>query len=296
MAFDLKAFYQELGFTPEEAAAVTAVLDKPERLTVLEKNQLRQSDYSKQMNGLKAEQDKLVAAQARVDAEAAEWASLSASEKEQNTKLRADLEAHQNKVLALTQRVTRLATEAGLDPQKALEGIEQAPPKKEEPVVPPIDPSKFVPAEAFHQYGKYMFDVAMAIPDILHEHFELTGERLSASALKAEIEARAGQKGANMDPRAIWEEKYGIPAKREAKAKEADERRIKEAEERGFARARSEAALPIPPSNGRNSPMLRVNGDAASKVQRPAPETGVRSAAAALASHKYAPKPAGVTQ
>lgn len=289
MGFDLKGFLKDLGATPEEEKILEGALGTPERLAALEKNQLRLSDYSKHMDGLKKEQTKLADAQKRLDAEAAEWASLSASEKESATKLRTDLEATQAKVLSLTQRVTRIASDAGLDPSKALEGIDQTPAPKVEPKVDPIDRSKFVGADQFGSMSEYLFNLSIELPLIAQEHFDLTGERLDTRALKQEISTRATQKGANLDPRAIWSEKYDIQAKRDAKTAAARTAEIEQAEKRGFERARSEAALPVPPSQGMHSPVLRTVDGAPRKsvLERPVPESGVRSAAQALATGKY---------
>ena len=296
MAFDLKGFYKDLGFTPEEEAAVSAVLDKPERVKVLEGNQLRQSDYSREKDKLAKAEGDLDAAKKRLDAEALEWAGLSAAEKAQATELRDSLDKAQAKVLMLTQRVERIAADAGLDPKKALEGIEQVvPPKKDEP--PPVDTSKFVGLDQFGSMSEYLFNLGLEIPAIAAEHLELTGERLDTRAFREEIQARAKTKGANLDPRSIWEEKYQIPQKRDEKSKAAREAELKQAEQRGFERAKSEAALPVPPSHGLHSPVLRTtNGEPRESVlKRPAPETGVRSAAAALATGKYR-QPAGAAK
>lgn len=296
MAFDLDGFLKDLGATSEEEAALRAALGKPERLSVLEKNQLRLSDYSKQMNDLGKAKTELETTKARLDAEAVEWATLSASEKAAATELRSSLEKLQARELMLTQRVQRIAADAGLDPAKALEGIDQAPPpKKDEP--PPVDTSKFVDNERFGQLGNYLFTMATELPMLAQEHFELTGERLDTRALRTEIEKRAAVKGANLDPRAIWEDVHQIAAKRQAKDQAAREAEIKAAEQRGFERARTEAALPIAPSAGTRSPLLKAVDPAThpSKLNRPAPEQGVRSAAAALATGKYR-QPTGATQ
>ncbi len=289
MAFDLDALIKDLGVTGDDEKAVRAALGTPERLKYLEGNQLRQSDYSKQMNELSAARTALKEADDRVTAEMAEWARIQAEGGAVTKKMQDDLHKAEQRALTLQQRVTKIATEAGLDATKALEGIDQPPPpaKKDEPA--PIDTSKFVGADQFGQFGKYMFDLVAALPMIAQEHFELTGERLNTQELRAEIEARAGKKGANLDPRAIWEDKYGIAAKRDTQQKAARELELKTAEQRGFDRARTEAALPVPPSQGVHSPLLRT-GDGqprTSVLQRPAPETGVRSAASALATGKY---------
>lgn len=300
MAFDLDAFLKELGATGDEEKTLRTALEKPDRMTLLEKNQLRQADYSRAQDKAKADLAKaegdLKAKIARVDAEAAEWATLSASEKDASLKLRSELEGAQARVLKLTQRVERIASDAGLDPAKALEGIDQVVPPKE-PKVDPIDTSRLVGVDQFNSMSEYLFNLSVELPAIAQEHFDLTGERLNTRELRAEIASRAKEKNANLDPRAIWEEKYQIGAKRETKTNESRAAEIKQAEQRGFERARTEAALPIPPSRGVHSPLLRVNGEKHESVmKRPAPETAVRGAAAALATGKYRPQPAGTTQ
>ncbi len=297
MAFDLDAFLKELGATGDEEATLRTALGKPERLTLLEKNQLRQSDYSKQFDALRKSQGDLEAMKTRLDAEAAEWATLSASEKAASTKLRQDLDAHQAKVLTLTQRVQRIAADAGLDPTKALEGIDQpvTPPKKDEP--PPFDASKFAPASAFAQMSDYLFQLATEIPALAAEHRALTGQDLDTRALRTEIQKRSGMKGANLDPRVVWEELNQIPTIRETKAREKYDQDLKAAEARGFERARTEASLPVPPSTaGVRSAVLRSLDSGKpheSVLKRPAPEGGVQGALTALRTRKYAEQPPG---
>jgi len=289
MALDtVKWLTDDLGFTEAEAKELAPKFDP--KAAAIEKGFLRQSDYSKHMDALTKAQNDLKTQTARLETEMAEWATLTASEKENATKQREALEAAQQKVLALQQRVTRIATDAGLDPAKALEGIEQVvPPKKEEPKAPEIDTSKFVGVEQFGSMSEYLFNLSVELPLLAQEHFDLTGERLDTRALRTEITKRASTKGANLDPRAIWEETYKIAEKRNEKSAAARQQEIAAAEQRGFERARSEGALPVAPSNGQNSPVLRtVDGKARESVlQRPAPESGVRSAAQALATGKY---------
>jgi len=283
MAFDLDGLLKELGATGDEEATLRTALGKPERLALLEKNQLRQSDYSKQMNAVQKSQADLQAAQQRLDAELAEWATLTASEKEQATTLRSNLEKAEQKVLTLTQRVQRVAVDAGLDPAKALEGIDQLQPNVE-PKVTPIDTSQFVDRATFGGMSEYLFALVADLPMIAQEHFDLTGERLDTRALRAEIADRATKKGANIDPRAVWEEKFQIPEKRTAKAQEARTAELSAAEQRGFERARSEAALPVPPSTGLRSPLLKSPDGKPheSVLKRPPPEAGLRSVAQKL--------------
>lgn len=294
MAFDLDAFLKDLGATGDDEKVLREKLSTPERLSQLEKNQLRLSDYSRNQDDLRKTQDALAKQKDRLDAEAVEWGRLTAAEQERATTLRDSLEKTEAKVLSLTQRVTRIATDAGLDPAKALEGIEQAPPKKET-VVPPVDTSRFVDQDRLAQLGNFMFNLAMDLPAIIQEHFELTGERLDPRAIRTEIEARASQKGANLDARTIWEEKFKIGEKRSEKATAQRAAEIKEAEDRGFTRARTEAALPVPPSHGLHSAVLRTVGDKGheSVLKRPMPESGVRAAAQKLSELRNRPQSQG---
>jgi hypothetical protein len=292
MAFDLDNFLKELGATGDEEASLRIALGKPERLALLEKGQLRQADYSRQADALKKEQEKLAAANDRVTAEMAEWAKLQAEGGEVTAKMRESLEKAEQKVLTLTQRVQRVAVDAGLDPVKALEGIDQVvPPKKDEP--PPFDTSKFVGADTFGQMSNYLFKLATSIPRLAHEHRLLTGEELDTDALASEITERSSKKGAELDPRKVWEEKYGIPEKRAAKDASARAEEIKQAELRGAERVRTEMALPVPPSNGVRSPLLRTpdGTERKSVLNRPQPETTQRSAVAALVNRTYKDKP-----
>jgi hypothetical protein len=184
--------------------------------------------------------------------------------------------------------MTRLAEEAGLDPKKALEGIDQTPPpKKDEP--PPIDTSKFVGVDQLGHVSSYLFGLIAELPMLAQEHFELTGERLDTRALRAEIEKRSKDKGANLDPRTLWEETYAIPQKRVEKAKKEREAEISAAEERGYKKALTESSLPVPPSMGKNSPLLRTpdGKPRESILKRPQPEGAVHRAVAALETGKY---------
>lgn len=296
--FDLKAFGTDLGLSTEELGQIETVLGKPERLAALEKNQLRQSDYSKQANALKTAQTELQTKSDRLTAEMAEWATLTAAEKDASSKQREALEKTQQQVLKLQQRVTKIATDAGLDPAQALEGIDQPAKREDPPPPPPIDTSKFVGVDQFQALNNYLFNLTAELPMIAQEHFDLTGERLDTRALHAEILNISKDPKANIDPRAIWEAKYAIPAKRAAQVTAARALEIKTAEERGYNQARSEAALPVAPSRGTHSPLFKsLDGpDPAkphtSKLSRPQPESTVQAAASALATGKYRPKPA----
>ncbi len=301
MAFDLDAFLKDLGVTGEEETAVRAALGKPERLTMLEKNQLRQTDYSREQDKLRKAQSDLEAQRARLDAEAVEWASLSAAEKKAATDLRASLEAQEAKVLTLTQRVTRLAAEAGLDPAKALEGIDQPAPKPDKPA---IDLSGYVKSDDVNRQLAALAEMNLSLPTelmvIAQEHEALTGEKLDPRTIIAEMKTRFGTKGNQkpVDARSIWEEMNKIPEKRAEKSAAQRAAELAAAKQQGYDQARSEAALPIPPSAGIHSPVLRTadGKPRESVLNRPAPESSVRAAAQALATGKYRQQPAGAAK
>lgn len=289
--FELKAFFKELGLSDEEQAAVTVVLDKPERLTLLEKNQLRQADYSKQMNDLSKAQGQLKTANDNLNAEMAAWATEQAAGHVVTKKMRDDYEAAQLKVTQLTNRVTRIATDAGMDPTKALDGIDQTPAVVVPPTPTAPDLTGYVRADQFNGLATMALTLPAELAAIANEHFDLTGERLDTRTIIAEIQARAGTRGnqKTLDPRQIWEEQHAVPTKREAKATAAIDARLAEAERKGFERARSESALPVPPSHGERSPVLRsLDGQPRESVlKRPHPESAVNAARAAFADGRY---------
>ena len=289
MAFDTKQWLTDLGFTEAEIGELAPKFET--RADSLEKNQLRQADFSRAQDALKKQQEEVATLKAQEEQYINEWATLTATEKATGQRLRVEKEQAEARALALTQRLTRMAEEAGLDPKKALEGIDHPPPKKEDP--PPIDTSQFVRGDQLGTISSYLFGLIAELPMLAQEHFDLTGERLDTRALRAKIEEQSKQKGANLDPRALWESTYNIPEKRATKAKQEREAELAAAEKRGYDKARTEQALPVPPSTGMNSPLLRtVDGQPRESIlKRPQPEQGVRKAAEAIASGKYREQP-----
>lgn len=290
MPFDVKKWLKDdLGFSDEE---ITAVAEKLEpKADALEKGYLRQSDYSKKMNDLQKAQGDLTTANDRLNHEMAEWAELQASGQEVTQKMRDDLEKSQAKVLQLEQRVKRVATDAGLDPAKALEGIDVVVKKDDPPPAPPVDLTGYAKADQVASVAQLALTLPATLLALAHEHQQLTGETLDAQRLVSELQSRAGTKGnqKSLDPRVIWEELHEIPAKREAKSKTTYDAAIAAAEQRGREAALSEAALPGGTTPvGRHAPVFQTaQGREGSVLKRPAPGTTVTTAAAALRSGKY---------
>jgi hypothetical protein len=86
MAFDTKQWLTELGFNETEIGELAPKFES--RTAQLEKGQLRQAEFSRNQDALKKEQEKLVGQQQRLEQDIAEWATLTATEKEAAKKLR----------------------------------------------------------------------------------------------------------------------------------------------------------------------------------------------------------------
>ena len=297
MAFETKKWLvEELGFTEAEAAELEPKFSG-ERAKKLEGGVLRQADYSRQMNSLKAEvkkqQDELAAANERLNAEMADWAQVAASGRTQTAQQRADLEKAQQDVLRLTQVVTRVATEAGLDPAKVLGDAAVTPPeKKTEPQAP--DLTGYVKSEQLAGVLGSMLDLPAELDAIREEHRELFGKSFDTREVMREVKARLSTKGNTKptDPRQVWEEMHGIPAKREEVARAKYDAEIRAAEERGAERVRTEASIPGQAPPGKHAPIFRSpSGEQRQSVlQRPQPGQTVQNAVTALRSGKYRPK------
>lgn len=307
MALDLKAWLIEMGVPAVKADDIVPSLGDAAITANIEKYGLRQSDYSKQMDAVKAKETALTEAQGKLDEanerlnlEMVEWAETQRGGGEITEKMRNDLAKAQGEVTRLTSVITTKAQELGLDPKTVIGEV----PVPEVKPVPAAAPNLdgYVTDARLGQVGRYLMTLPAELEDIAQEHFELTGERLSRKAIVQEIEAR-GQDKLNRNPdgtfkraidaRAIWEEKYDIPAKRQAAATAKHDAEIKAAEERGYERSRTEAALPGQQPIGRHSPVLKEAGnarEAGSVLKRPtgaAHADHISKAASALATHKY---------
>lgn len=289
MAFDIPKWLKEdMAFSDEEIATLAPKFAA--KAEVLEKGQLRLQDYSRHMTGLQKSQADLAAANERLNAEMAEWATLTAAEKQQATALRGDLEKSQAEILKLTQTINRVAADAGLDPAKILAGANVTP-VEPKPVVQPFDTSKFVDRD---QFGSVANALLMAGPELMaiqHEHQQLTGEWLDTRAIVKELQARASQKGNQkpLDVRAIWEETHAVPEKRTAVEKKKFDDAIASAEQRGRDAALSEATIPGQTPSGRgHGPLTRNLHLESHKPVAPRPQpTGMSPAMLALRTGKY---------
>jgi hypothetical protein len=258
---------------------------------------MRQTDYDRTMDeghtALATTQTELATANARLNTEMAEWATLQQTGKAASTQMEADLEAAQTRVTQLTSRVTKLATDAGVDPATVLEGLETIVPAKD--LTP--DLSGYVKADDLEAaitkrlgpLASGILDVPAELFQLGQEHQALFGEALDTRPVVAEIKARAATTGnqKSLDPRVVWEEMHDVEDKRTAVSDAAHTAEIDAAVERGRTEARSESALPgSTTAPGRHAAIF---GDTTRKsaLERPQPLTTVNAAAAALTSGKY---------
>lgn len=289
MAFDTKAWLvEELGFSAEDAEAMLPKFS--DRSDKIEKGILRQKEFSRKMNEFDAKvaktQAEIEATNAKLTQEMADWAELTSAEKAQAGDLREKLDASQERIFKLEQKLTRMAEDSGVDPKTVLPGGEATPPKKEAAT------SVFDPTPLQQQIGgvtEYMLSLTADLPAIAQEHFELTGERLDTRAFIAGIKNDLKHKKTdNLDPVKRWESQFEIPAKRTERSTKQRNDELEAAREEGRVAARSEAMLPnTRPVGQGTSPVFRTVGQGGSKLQRPQPSDRMAGARAALASGKY---------
>src|SRR5262245_35290473 len=206
MAFDTKAFLTEAGFTEAEIAELGPKFTDTHSKK-LEGMVLRQPDYSRQMNELGKAKTDLNAANERLTAEIAEWASQQAKTGETSAKQQKALADAEQKALKAEQALRSLATQAGLDPEQVLAGITPvAPPKAPEAQQP--DLSGYVKTTDLGQTLRSMMHLPAVLMTLANEHQQLFGAPLDTQAVIAELETRAATRGntKSLDPKTIWEE------------------------------------------------------------------------------------------
>jgi hypothetical protein len=293
----VKWLREDMKFSDEDAKALAPKFEADGRADALEKGFARQADYSRAMDKLKTEQEKLGEANERLTAEMAEWAATQARGETLTKKQKESLDAAEASVLKLTQTVRSLATAAGQDPEEILKGAAVVVPPKKDDDPPAPDMSGYLTREHGAQLAQLSLTIPAEIAALAHEHLTLTGEHLDARALAREVLSRLNTKGnqKSTDVRVVWEEMYDVPSKRTAADKKKFDDAIAAAEKRGREAALSEAPLPgQPTAPGAKAPVFQHLGgpERTSKLERPQPGQGISTAAAALRSHKYA-QPSG---
>lgn len=289
MAFVLEdVLKSEWGLDGDDLKTVLGVL-KP-KADVIGKGYLRQSDYSREMDKINTLRSELDTNNEKLNADLAEFATMTAGEQGEATKLRERIESAETKAFQLTQKITRYAETNGLDVKEVLGDVEPA--KKVDPPVAFDD--KALRGELRTQIGgvaSYLLDLNASIDDIADEHQRLTGQRFNRKEFIAGIKADiAAGKTENIDPVRRWEAAHNIPTLRsEAATKQREAERAADREE-GRMAGLSERALPGEGRPGENSPVFKMGGE--SKLQRPQPSTRLQGAVSALATGRYRPKTA----
>ena len=283
MAFPVEDWLKEFGFEGDELKALATKFGA--KSDVLEKNQLRQSDYSRSMNEVKKLQTKAEETNAALEREMAEFATLSAAEQAKAGDQRKRIEDLETKAFKYQQTLERVAEENGLDVAQVLEGVGHVEKPK-----PAATPEPFDPTPIRREVGaitSYLLALNGDLPAIAQEHLELTGNRLDTRAFVRELTDLAN-KGQAPDPNRFWEEKFDIGAKRQAKSQAEFEQKIATAREEGRRAGASEANLPgARPMEGTHSPVLRQAAAGANKAQRPQPGSRMQAAVNALREGKY---------
>ncbi len=300
MAFDVKAWLKDLGFSDEEQTTLLPQFST--RGDALEQHQLRQADYSKVQNTFKAEmtaeREKLAVADAKLNAEVVEWGKLQGAGTKAQAEAQKRIATLEQQVLTGRQRIEQIALTASIDPAEYLKGLEASPqPPPADPTAKPADPNApkppdltgYVKTADVAAINDYLFQTTMALPGIAAEHLALTGEPLDTAALGKEIQRRA-QANEVFTPRDVWETLHDIPTKRavkaEATAKERDEQNF----QRGHEAALSEAAVPVGAPAGKHAVIFQPDGEGKpheSALERPQPNVRTTSAVQALVAGKY---------
>lgn len=303
MALDLKQWLTEMGVKPDAIDGILPAL--ADAAPNIEKGTLRLSDYSREMDGLRAKQTALDTANERVNQELIDIAEARSAGEPITAEMRNALAKAQGEVTRLSTVLTTRASELGLDPKTILGEVPPPADDSARRTVPPPSLDGYARSDDLNArvaaMGTYVLDLMADLPAIQHEHHMLTGEFLDPRAVVTELKRRATDPANRnrdntfkqpADLRAIWEESHQIGEKRTARATADLDAKLKDAETRGYERARTEQTLPGEHAPGRHSPVLRQAGDPARQQKMQTPQnrsnTRISQAASALATHRYA--------
>jgi hypothetical protein len=295
LVLEAAAWLKDQGFSDEEIEGMKEQYT-PERMAKIAEGYMRQADYDRTMDEGNAElttaRTDLAAANARLNTEMAEWGTVQRDGKEASIKLQTDLEAAHVRVTELTSRVTKLATEAGVDPKTILGDVEVVPPKDTKPDMTGYVKADDLDAAINKRLGGLatgILDVPAELFQLGQEHQTLFGEPLDTRPIVAEIKKRAATANnqESLDPRAVWEELHDVVDKREEVATATHDAEIAAAVERGRTEMASEQAIPGSTTAPGRHAAIFGGKDRKSALERPQPMTTVNAAAAALTSGKY---------
>ena len=287
------AWLISLGFTESRASELLANDADVPLFDKAREGHLRQSDYDRKMNSLKAEFD---TKQAQLDRDLAAWAEMQAEDGQKSTTQLKKIQDLETSIFKQRQAIDAFAAANNLDVKQILGDGAAAQPVAQpaQPAAPSLGPKDYLKASDVASMFDYTLNAAMLLPAIQAEHQRLFGQPLDTRELQQEIFARVKAKQP-IDLQQVWETKHNVPAKRIEVAEAQRQADLKAAEERGYGKRVSEESLPGARPVGHNSPVLVRQGGAPieSKLQRPQPGSRITGAAEALASHRYRPAVAG---
>lgn len=299
-ATELAEWVNGLGLSEDKKKVVLESFGAPEVLTKVGETVLMRSDYSRQMDALKAEQKKLEdehkARVAKEDSFHGELQAWKDGKEKEFKEAVAAREASEARLTAVQAKVKELAPTYGI-PDDQLSTIMTPLEKTASPTVKTGDQprdaeGKYVPKDEFNKIVTDYAKLPAIITVLEREHIRLFGPNAEMPDWIAMVEA-------GKPLRTQWEEKYKVNERRQALAKEQHDREIKEAEERGAQSARSKL-LAENPDLGRTvrrdseqgSPIFKVAHnqqipDNDKRTDEKSPQRGVAAAVQAFREKKY---------
>jgi hypothetical protein len=237
--FDPQRFATDLGLDADGQAAMLGLFDKyptaKEKFTSLITAQVEsamaplRADLQKRATDVENEMAMLESVRS------ADSATLDTAHKRVETAMTA--------VTTAQERIRRLATQAGVDPEEWLKDLSTTPsppPESKKPVVdsPMLDSTKLLQQSGLQAWNAFRSSVEMQ--DIINEHATLFGKPLNnALALVDKLQDRVKRTGnGNLTLRDIWHDEYKVPEKRQ----ELQEAQVKKREDDAYERGKREAA------------------------------------------------------
>jgi hypothetical protein len=251
MPVNVNKLLDELGATGEERAQVEKFFAKPEVLAKASdwyENGLRQSDYSRKMEGLAATER---ARLAQIETEEKRLKDTFESLNGQFSRAQQEREQAETKAAAMAARVKTLAAEWNIPEAEVGKILEGQPASAPPPAAPPasspaaLDPAQFVSRKEYEALANVALKLpqfAAAFPMMRDQHKQLFGSVPDDFETKILEEARKQERPLPV----IWDNLYGVEQKR----KEVHDTQIR-AEER----AKVEAEYKQKYSQGQVTPM-----------------------------------------
>ena len=291
MAFDLQSWLDEAtkraGLSQQERETLAgAITSTPKIQTYLEESSLRQSDYDRNMNRLKAEHqqrlDEIAAKEAEVDGFQKRIGGWYDENNGKFVKTQEELETLRVREVQLQERMKSLASRYGV-PEEELNIPTTTTTTTTPPPAPSFDATKFMSREEAEQFGRTMPLVTAELQELVEEHRELFGKPLRGSR---ELVAKAMKTGKTI--RSVWEEEHKVADRKRQMDEEAVQRRIDTAVAERELKVRSEQNLPAPRPDAQRSPIVdRFAKDRSTTERTTDPGRGLRNALAAYNEGKY---------